>query len=269
MEYIEKKKYPLLMTGTIDPQKYGGEVKSVSERLQKYENAITRYICETRFNPIVFVENSGYLFDIQKFEKMAEKYGKTFEFVKGTVCRDEVIAHGKGYGDALLIYEGLTKSDALKNIDIFYKVTGRIFLKNSEKILKNKDKRRNEFISYDGMGWCMTYFFKSNKEDYLRILGDVYKECDDRSVRDIEICFWIRLQKANVDVGSFVTYPDIEGNMGETNIPYKRSEIERKLRSIGIKVGVFTMNSKASKCFWFIYGKLSGRKPYVKLSNCK
>ncbi len=258
----EKEKYPLLMTGTIDPRKYNGEVKSVSERLHKYESAITRYICETKFNPIVFVENSDYVLDTKKYEEMAEKHGKTFEFVKGTVCKEEVILHGKGYGDAFLIYEGLTKSKALKDVDIFYKVTGRIFLKNSEKVLRSKNKKRNEYISYDGMGWCMTYFFKSNREDYLRILGDVYKQCDDKSLRDIEICFWLRLQESGLDIGSFGTYPDIEGNMGESNTPYKRSEVERKFRSLGIKMGVFTMNSKASKIFWCAYRKLTKRKPY-------
>ena len=269
MKHLDKPteyQYPLLLTGTIDPRKYDGEVKNVEDRLHKYEHAITEYICLTPFNPIVFAENSDYPFDVKKYEEMAIKHGKDFEFVKGTLCKDKVVAHGKGYGDALLIYEGITKSQLFKHVDIFYKATGRVFLKNSIKILKTRDRHRNEFITYDGMGWCMTYFFKSNKEDYLRILGDVYKECDDKSTRDIEICFWLRLQNSNADIGSFDSYPNIEGNMGETTIPYTRSEFERMIRSVGIKIGIFTMNSKASKVFWKWYRKVTGRRPYATIS---
>ena len=240
-----------------------GDNRSIEKRVQQYEGSIKRYICETQFNPIVFVENSDYPFDVRKFEQMAGQYGKIFEFVRGTICKEEVKQHGKGYGDALLIYEGITKSKAFEHVDIFYKMTGRIFLKNSENIIKTRDRHRNEFISYDGMGWCMTYLFKSNKEDYLRILGDVFTECDDRSLRDIEICFWLRLQDSNLDIGSFCAYPDIEGNMGETTTPYTRSHAERMVRTLLMKMGVFTMNSKTSRLFWRAYIKISGRNPYV------
>lgn len=167
----------------------------------------------------------------------------------------------------MLIYEGLTKSRVLADIDVFYKITGRIFLKNSDAILKTKDKHRNEFISYDGMGWVMTYLFKSNREDYLKILGNVFNECDDKSLRDIEICFWLRLYGSNADIGCFETYPDIEGNMGETKIPYTRSQCERTLRTILVKIGVFTMKSRASRIFWKIYRLLTGRKAYATKSE--
>ena len=260
-------RYPLLLTGTIDPRKYDGEVKDVKERLNKYENAITKYICETPFNPIVFAENSDYPFDAAKFESLAEKNGKKFELVRGTVCKEQVKKHGKGYGDAFLIYEGLNNSFLLKHVDIFYKMTGRIFLKNSYKIVRTRDKHRNEFICYDGMGWCMTYIFKSNRDDYLNILGDVYRECDDKSTRDNEICFWLRLQKSTADIGTFSVFPDIEGNMGETSIPYTRSQVERSLRTWMSKLGIFTMNSRSSRLFWKIYQNVTGRKPYVTVSN--
>ena len=259
----EKYGYPLLLTGTIDPRMNDDENRSIEKRVQQYENSLKRYICETQFNPIVFVENSEYPFDVLKFERMAEQHGKVFEFVKGTICKEQVKQDGKGYGDALLIYEGITKSKAFEDVDIFYKMTGRVFLKNSQAIIKTRDCHRNEFIAYDGMGWCMTYIFKSNKADYLRILGNVYTECDDRSLRDIEICFWLRLQKSNLDIGSFSTYPDIEGNMGETEKPYTRSQAERIARTLLIKTGVFTMNSKASRLFWRIYIKISKRNPYA------
>lgn len=146
---MDKTRYPLLLTGTIDP----GNVKKfrVEQRLGEYEHAIERYINMTPFNPIVFAENSGYPFNAQKYEKMAEKQGKIFEYVQGSFCAEEVKNRGKGYGEGLLIYEGLKKS-ILNEEELFYKMTGRIFLKNSEAIIRTRNRHKNEFIIYDGMG---------------------------------------------------------------------------------------------------------------------
>ena len=59
-ENIENKQYPLLLTGTIDSRSFDGDGIDLKKRLESYENSLERYICETQFNPIVFVENSGY-----------------------------------------------------------------------------------------------------------------------------------------------------------------------------------------------------------------
>lgn len=254
--------YPLLLTGTIDPRS-DGETRNIEQRILQYEDSIARYICETRFDPIVFIDNSPYPFDECKYAELAKKNGKTFEFLRGTPCHEQVQQHGKGYGDGLLIYEGLTKSKVFKNVDVFYKMTGRIFLKNSDAIIRTRDRHRNEFIVYDGMGWCMTYLFKSNKSDYLQVLADTYLESDYEKLRDLEICFWLRLKKANLDIGSFSSYPNIEGRIGETDTPYTRSQMERYVRTIMMKIGMFTMNSNASKLIWGLYMRVSKRKPYV------
>lgn len=255
--------YPLLLTGTIDSRSFDGQGIDLKGRLHSYENSIRKYICNTKFNPIVFIENSGYPFNYKMFEKLAIDNGKQFEFINGTICKEEVKAHGKGYGDSLLIYEGLTKSRLLANVDYFYKMTGRIYLKNSDRIVASCHRHRNEFISYDGMGWVMTYLFKANKMDYLRILADVYLETDYAILRDMEICFWLRLYQSELDIGCFSAYPIIEGNMGVSNTPYTKGVIDTMLRTIGIKLGVFTMKSKSSNVFWGIYQKITGRIPYA------
>ncbi len=126
-ENIENKQYPLLLTGTIDSRSFDGDGIDLKKRLESYENSLERYICETQFNPIVFVENSGYGFDAIKFQNMAERNNKQFEFINGTVCKKEVKKHGKGYGDSLLIYEGLTKSKLLANVDFFIRLPGESF----------------------------------------------------------------------------------------------------------------------------------------------
>lgn len=75
----------LLLTGTIDPNVFntGVDEKPInvyltdaSERLSQYNISIERYIKESAFDRIVFAENSGAKFDAERFELLAEQYGK-------------------------------------------------------------------------------------------------------------------------------------------------------------------------------------------------
>ena len=67
----------LLMTGTIKPLV---NVKHCNpeKRLKEYVDNITRYICSSNFDVIIFAENSGYSFDYKKYEEMAKSKGKVF-----------------------------------------------------------------------------------------------------------------------------------------------------------------------------------------------
>lgn len=261
--------FPILLTGTIRPTGITVSEERVEERKNEYVTAIKRYIIETDFDPIVFIENSGYPFPAEKVEKLAAAHRKHFEFIHGTLCGEEVAMHGKGYGDGLLIYEGLSKSRLLRSCDIFYKVTGRMFIENSREILKDTKRHRNRFITYDGMGWCMTWFFQSNRSDYLSALKDVYLDCDDRSRRDLEICFWLRLKRSGLDIGGFNVYPDNKTKMGDSNTLYIKSRREYVMRNIAVKLGFFTMSSASSRVFWNVYGKITGRKPYVTIKDIR
>lgn len=263
------KDYPLLLTGTIiiDTNNASAGSIDLEKRIGDYERSLQRYICDTKFNPIVFIDNSGYPLDVNKYEQMASEHGKAFEFLKGTECKAEVEKHGKGYGDALLVEEALAQSKLLANEAFFYKITGRIFLKNSDSIIKSCSRHRNEFIAYDGMGWVMTYLFKANIADYKRVMKDVYLQCDDKSCRDMEICFGLRLYASGLDIGCFRTYPDIEGTMGTSSVPYSKGRVDTILRTIAANIGIFTMKSKSSKTFWLMYRKITGRKPYVDAFN--
>lgn len=260
----EKAIYPLLLTGTIDSGVYnniGNQIQNVDERKQQYEEAIRAYIEETVFNPIIFIENSGYLFEEERFQQLAHENGKQFEFIQGTVTVDEVLKRGKSYGDAFLIHEALQKSKCLGGCSFFYKITGRIFLKNASSIVKTCSKYRNEFIVYENLGWCLTNIFKANKDDYLRVLDDVYLDCDEKTKNDIEIVFYKRLASANITVGSFETYPYFSGIQGATLRAYSGNAVERTIRTIMAKMHVFTMKSPF-RFILSIIATLKGIKPY-------
>ncbi len=172
----------ILLTGTIDPnsfknytedngrKKMNVAVDNECERLSQYENAISRYIIETPFNDIIFVENSGYPFTKSKYEELAKKYGKNFEFLYRKLSPEEIrgmLARGKSWGEADLIDYAVTNSTLMKDHDVFYKCTGRVFLRNSKRIINNIPT--TQFMKFLGYKWVLTYFFKMNIEDYKKI----------------------------------------------------------------------------------------------------
>lgn len=141
----------ILLTGTIDVSKsYGGmntlPLVDINERLEQYNSAISRYITESAFNKIVFVETSEYDFDYKFFQDLAEKNGKRFEYLTFMGSTELIKERGKSVGDAEAINYALKNSHLLKNEDTIYKVTGRIFLTNSYDIVKTKNEVRNEFF---------------------------------------------------------------------------------------------------------------------------
>lgn len=237
----------ILLTGTIDPSVFNNtnvKITNSKERLLQYETAIRRYIQESEFNKIVFVENSGYQFDEEVFKEMAKSYGKKFEFLRVKTDVNKTIELGKSYGEAILIKEGINKSELLKDESIIYKVTGRIFLKNSRQICKSLNKAMNQFIVFNKSKWCNTMFFKVNKDDFNNVLKDAYLYCDEKKGKDIESVYFDLLSNSNIEIKSFNKYPDLTGIVGTTGAKYDRSKIKMLIKNILIKFGFFTLNNR-------------------------
>lgn len=107
----------------------------------------------------------------------------------------------------------------------------------------------------------MTNIFKCNRQDYIRVLDDVYTECDESKVKDIEILFYYRIKDANMEIGSFETYPWFEGVQGATLRNYSGKGLERFIRNVCAKLKIFQLNSRASRIIAIIM-KLRKIKSY-------
>lgn len=245
------KEKTVLLTGTIDSGVYsnvGNKICNIEDRLSMYMNSVENYIKESAFDQIVFAENSQYEFPASDFYRMAERYNKKFEYVKCPSYVEDVLKHGKSYGEARLIDDALRNSELLKNCLTIYKITGRIFLKNSKKICKTIDKHKNEFIVYMCKKWCFTNIFKFNKQDYLKYWEKIWEKCDERTGKDIEKVFFEVIDKnRNLDVGCFSVYPYFDGIQGATLTPYSGNFIERRLRNVLCGLKVFTYGTLTSK----------------------
>lgn len=248
---MKNRNYTVLLTGTIDASVYnnvGNRITDISERLKQYEESISLYITSSAFTNIVFAENSGFPFEFNKFSELAELNGKKFEYIKCPSYIEDGIKYGKSFGEMMLINDALEKSLLLRRCEIFYKLTGRIFLYNSNKIVKTYGRHRNEFLVISNQQWCYSNIFKVAKEDYIKYFSDSYTDLK-KNKRDIEFTYFGRVKKAyenGADIGSFNTWPHFGGIMGTTLTPYTGSWRGRCYHSLLCKMKAYQYGSVTS-----------------------
>ena len=263
-------KIVLLLTGTINPDIFKTPEKSinvsltdVTERLEQYKNAIHRYIKESLFTDIVFVENSGYDFSIQEILDESVQYNKRFEFIRLVLNETQIsnmLKKGKGYGESLLIDYAINNSLLIKECDEIWKVTGRLYIKNINTIITHRTEGVSEgicnnprrFIKYKQAwpgNWIHTEFFKITKADYYKYFNNNWELCDDytgaigwRPQHCIEQV-WYQIAKENhIQFKNFYEYPEIEGVYGSRNIKYETSFFKQKVKNLLCKVGFYSLH---------------------------
>ncbi len=250
----------ILLTGTIAPNSfnaYAGEngrkkinaaVVDECERLKQYENAITRYIIETPFKDIVFAENSGYPFPKSKYEELASKHNKRFEFLYRSLTEDEVfcmLQRGKSWGEADLIDYAMANSTLIKEHDVIYKCTGRAFLKNSKRLINKATT--SEFVKSLGHKWVLTHFFKLNKDDYKKYLKSALPLINDYKRHSIERVWYDVINSTDMKAKVFRGYPQITGISASSNGVYDKKRWEYLLIDFYLMLGGKKFNPKQSK----------------------
>ena len=229
----------LLMTGTIVPLcniKYcNPEI-----RCKEYERNIERYIKNSNFDIIIFAENSGYEFDYERYQKMADKVNKVFEYLNvKDYCTSETIS----IGDAQIMKAALQCSKYLEDDSVFiWKVSGRIYIQNVNKILqKHKGIDENVFLYAPKYNSIQTWFFKIKLGDLKQYLlsdftiNTMYSMCIEYAWMN---CY--QLNKNRVSINKFKCYPDCEG-INSSGQPYTMSRTKYILKCILLHFGYFTV----------------------------
>lgn len=242
----------LLLTGTIDPNVFNLDTQKpinvyltdAGERLNQYNTSIERYIRESVFDRIIFVENSGAIFNSKKYELLAEKYGKRFEYLLRVLNGDQISKmqqKGKSYGEADLIDFAFRNSSLISEAREVYKVTGRAFLTNSQKILGTSP---NQFITKNKIRWINTEFFKISKKDYFTFLAEGICLMNDYESQNIERV-WYKLIKESgggMQITAFKVFPRLHGVIGSAiSKNYDKSKIEYFVGDLLCKIGYFNM----------------------------
>ncbi|MBM0744686.1 hypothetical protein JOY44_24290 [Phormidium sp. CLA17] len=103
------------------------------ERLLQYLIGLVSWIKLTNIKTIVFCENTNTPYDFSKIIEFASSQGKILEVIlfQGN---DGAQKYGKGYGEGKIVEYALENSQYLRDSVDFYKITGRLFIPEFNKI---------------------------------------------------------------------------------------------------------------------------------------
>lgn len=233
----------ILLTGTIDTAVFSNtnvKLTDTAQRLVQYEKAICFYIQETELEKVIFVENSGYAFDTDKFTAMAKASGKAFEFIPIRTDQEQTVSKGKSYGEADCIEQGILKSQLLKDEKAVYKVTGRVIVRNMDTLLDQDDL--SKFVFRNDLHRCYTVFFKMNISDFKQCFTDAKNKCDEANDVDIETVYYNLIKDADMELGNFKRYPQYDGIIGTLGIAYNDPQFALFVKNLCLKLGLFSLN---------------------------
>lgn len=244
----------LLLTGAIDIGSFNvpsTTIVDVNERLSQYIASIDYAIEHYKsISEIVFCENTDYIFDYSPLKEKALKNGKKLEVISFKGDYSSIQRLGKGYGDGEIIEYALNKSEIIRQCDVLYKLTGRLVVKNMDKIVA-ATQSVNSFIYYPKSIYKIpndhieTYFYKVDKNLYIKYLIDAYRDIDEAQFRYLEHLFYKRLSK--IDLQSFRLVPLISGFSGTSGMSYEPGQKEMILEKINYFIGVHNLKKTHSE----------------------
>ena len=239
----------ILLTATIDPMGItflNRDDPAVREK--DYIISMKKWIKNTDY-PLVFCENSGVSIDKIKETARGVK-NRDIEFLQ-FYGNDFPRRLGKGYGDLGIIKYALSHSRFLNSCDYIIKVTGRIFVKNIDKIVAGLQSDKDIYVMTDGIIFA---FKRSFAYDFLFPLHD---SIDDSKGYIFEHAFKDAVSLAMhrgfrcVDLPCTAKYVGVKGG---TNVRYDVPLISRvfnRLRRVGRKSTEFLWDT-TTRLLWYI-----------------
>lgn len=199
------------------------------ERRKQYIESIEFYIRRANVKNIVFCDNSDSAVEEGLFD-LARSSGKNFEWLHFRGNAKRCMQQGKGYGEGELLGYALEHSKIIANCDSIIKVTGRLIVKNINRIMRLT--RRGRAYMYpitkkDGKPYVCTKFFVMPKRIYAEYFKDAYTAVDDLNLNYIEHIFADVIQKHALHVKLLPLNPDIAGMSGTSGEVYHNTRIRQ------------------------------------------
>ncbi len=237
----------LIITGTIEIKNddiFNLTIKDTATRLIQYLNALEYAICEYKtVDTIIFCDNSNYLYDYTELIDRAKQKNKNLEVLSFLGNMKSVIENGKGYGEGEIMRYIFENSKYIHRYKSFFKLTGRLIVKNFDKINSSK-KIGSRFIYYPKEMYgrknslVSTVFYKIDKSTYLDFFIEAYREVKDSKMEYLEVVFCKIIKKNSITCKSFHIFPDISGYSGSTGLKYdlsrKKILIENIINLLGL-----------------------------------
>lgn len=231
----------LLITGCVQPAKDAIYLKINDSkiRLEQYLKTIDWAINESNFDIIIFCENSSFDLNYKKYENLK---CKKFEYLTFQGDNDKSSKYGKGYGEGEIIKYAIENSKYLKNSDYFYKITGRLTIKNINNVLKT-EKEGNLFLKFlYHKEYIDTRFYKVETKTYEKYLLLAYENVRDSEGKTLENIFFKIMKNNKIKYHCFNTFPILCGISGSTGIKYKMSNFKIFIYNLLCKFNLYNSN---------------------------
>ncbi len=238
----------LLLTGAIDIRNFdvpSTTIVNIDERLSQYLHSIEYAICNYRtISEIVFCENTDYNFDYTNLQQKALRNRKKLEILSFIGNYAIIQQKGKGFGEGEIIKYALNKSEILCKCDTFFKLTGRLIVKNMDEIVETTQSA-NSFIYHPKTIYQIpanhieTFLYKVSKDLYIKHLINAFERVDESRSRYLEHIFYEQLSK--FDLYSFKLVPRISGFSGSSGNSYVLETRELILQKINYCIGVHNL----------------------------
>ena len=238
----------LLLTGAIDIREFdvpSTTIVSIDERLSQYLYSIDYAIANYKtISEIVFCENTDYKHDYSNLKEKALINNKKLEIISFKGDYAKIQQKGKGFGEGEIIEHALNKSELLQRSDVFFKLTGRLIVKNMDKVVA-ATQSDNSFIYHPKTIYKIpkdhieTFFFKVNKNLYIKHLINACQFVEESRFQYLEHIFYERLSA--LDLHSFKITPLISGFSGTSGEPYESGTKATILEKINCFIGVHNL----------------------------
>lgn len=220
----------LLMTASIEAAQISQlALKNTETRLKQYCHALQFYIKCKKFNKIVFCDNSNYFYNFDRERELADGKNVQLEILKFKSNYDSVEKYGKGYGEGEILKYIMHHSRLLVDEQYFYKVTGRLIVKNVATLVKKENGMARFNRNLYAHQSVDTRFWGMNKNDYEKILMDSYKKVNDSKGKYLEMRYKKDMENASLPYKSFCAFPMIEGYSGTIGLKYHETEWYTKM----------------------------------------
>ena len=207
----------LIVTSSIHPviEAPGVNIIEPSARLFQLCCSLISWADVPEINNFVLCDNTQPEYNFQPLQQLMEKNKKNFELFIFAGDREKVAERGKGYGEGEILRYLFDHSQLIRRSKSFYKVTGRIFVRNFSEIHQKQLKNQKVFdnpiplyrryakkwavklhaSSRHGRGMVRTVFYKCDTRFFFNKLLMQYENVNDRSRFYLEHAYFYPLIK--------------------------------------------------------------------------
>lgn len=227
----------LILTGTIRPSLKTDflALRDEEERLKQYEESIGFFIESGAFSKIIFCENSHYGTDrLVYLEETAKTNKVQLELMSFAGDMEQVVSHGKGYGEGEIMKYVFSNSHLLQEESYFVKITGRMKVDNIKKIVNGINQKRCYFNIPNRTRRDMydTRMYAMPTEVFKQHFMEKYTEVMDEKGWYLEKVYTEVLRLKKLPVNNFPKYPRITGMSASTGADYVYTEWKCKIKDV-------------------------------------